>query len=184
MRLFTGLGIPYEVRRNLELLLAHLKPMADIRWSPPENLHITTKFIGHWDAERLEEVKAALSTVKAESPIRISISGLGWFPNSRSPRVFWAGVEAPPALAELAEKTEQALAEIGVPVEKRPFSPHLTLARIPSPGQLQQLKQAVANLPSADFGTFTADRFILYESKLSPQGSRYSALAQFPFNHQ
>jgi len=184
MRLFTGLGIPYEVRRNLELLLAHLKPMADIRWSPPENLHITTKFIGHWDAERLEEVKAALSTVKAESPIRISISGLGWFPNPRSPRVFWAGVQAPSALAELAEKTEQVLAEIGVPVEKRAFSPHLTLARIPSPEKLQKLKEAVANLPSTDFGTFTADRFILYESQLSPKGSRYSALAQFPFNHQ
>ncbi|MBX5495908.1 MAG: RNA 2',3'-cyclic phosphodiesterase [Bryobacteraceae bacterium] len=184
MRLFTGLGIPYEVRRNLELLLAHLKPTADIRWSPPENLHITTKFIGHWNAERLEEVKAALSKVKAESPIQIGISGLGWFPNPRSPRVFWAGVQAPSELAELAEKTEQVLAEIGVPVEKRAFSPHLTLARIPNPEKLQKLKEAVANLPSSDFGTFTADRFILYESQLSPKGSRYSALAQFPFNHR
>ncbi|MDX2151074.1 MAG: RNA 2',3'-cyclic phosphodiesterase [Bryobacteraceae bacterium] len=184
MRLFTGLAIPYEVRRNLELLLQHLKPAADLRWSPLDNLHITTKFIGEWPEERLDEMKRALAAVRVGGPISISIAGLGWFPNPHSPRIFWAGVQAPVDLGDLARQTEQAAAELGVEVENRAFSPHLTLARIDparaSKQELFTLKQAVAELPSTDFGRFEADRFHLYRSQMRGGGSVYSVLESFP----
>ena len=180
MRLFTGIDIPYEERRNLELLVAHLKPKADIQWSPLANLHLTTKFIGEWPDEKVDEVVGALNRVAKPGALNIVVRGLGWFPNPHSPRVFWAGIHAPPELASLAAATENALSEIGVERENRPFSPHLTLARIRGPVPLFNLQKTVAELPSVDFGGWQADRFHLYRSQLQSGGSVYTKLSSFP----
>ena len=180
MRLFTAIDLPPDIVTNLEELLVRLKPSAQINWSPPRNLHITTKFIGEWPEERLEELKAALTSLPSHEPIPISIEKLGFFPNPHSPRVFWAGIHAAAGLASLARDTETALAALGIAKEERPYSPHLTLARIKTPGKQPALLQAVAKLPSLDFGRFTADRFYLYQSKTAPSGSVYTKLAEFP----
>ena len=180
MRLFIGIDLTPEVIANLEDLLQRLKPAAQINWSPPRNLHITTKFIGEWPEERLPELKSALATLPGRQPITIAIEKLGFFPNPHSPRVFWAGVHAGDGLAGLAHDTEQALAPLGVAKEERQYSPHLTLARIKTPGKQPALLQAVARLPSLDFGSFTADRFHLYQSRTAPTGSVYTKLAEFP----
>ena len=180
MRLFTGIDLPAEVVANLESLLVRLKPAASINWSPPENLHVTTKFIGEWPEDRLDEVKAALGVLPARPAIPIAIEKLGFFPNPHSPRVFWAGIHAGEALAQLARETDNALAPLGFAKEQRAFSPHLTLARIKTPGKQPALLQAVAQLPSLEFGAFEADRFFLYRSKTAPSGSVYTKLAEFP----
>jgi len=180
MRLFTGLDLPAEVVRNLDALLAQLRPLAPIKWSPPANLHITTRFIGEWPAERLPDLRAALGGIPRHPPISIHIRKLGFFPNPHSPRTFWAGVEAAPDLAALAAETDHALEPLGLQPEKgRPFSPHLTLARIKGPVDLQALREIVAALPSPDFGGFSADRFFLYHSRPGPAGSVYTKLAEF-----
>ncbi len=181
MRLFTAIDLPPDVSRNLDRLLTRLRPTAHIKWSPLENLHITTKFIGEWPSERLGEIEAALAAVERPEPFSVALRGLGFFPNPHAPRVFWVGVEASPALAELAQRTDLALAELGVPREARPFSPHLTLARIKEPVPLTALRQAIAQLESLEFGAFQADRFILYRSELRPGGSVYTKLTEFPF---
>jgi len=180
MRLFTGLDLAPDVVANLERLLEQLKPAAPIKWSPPRNLHITTKFIGEWPAERLEELKAALRNLAAQAPIAITIAKLGFFPNPHAARVFWAGVQAGEELPALARATDDATAALGVAKESRLYSPHLTLARIANPGRLPGLLSAVAALPSLEFGAFTADRFYLYQSQTSPAGSVYTKLAEFP----
>src|ERR1035441_4957883 len=92
MRLFTGLDLPEDVVANLERLLAKLRPAARIGWSAPANLHITTKFIGEWPDERLEELKQALVSVEARAAIDVAVRKVGFFPNARAPRVFWCGV--------------------------------------------------------------------------------------------
>jgi 2'-5' RNA ligase len=180
MRLFTGIGLPPEVLSSLEHALDELRPTADIRWSPPGNLHITTKFIGEWPEERLEELKSTLHGFPRRSPFQVDMHGLGWYPNPHSPRVLWAAVHAGDPLRDLARDTEQALAGIGVGVEKKAYSPHLTLARIKPPAQLTRLRQAIAALPSDNFGKFEVNRFNLYRSILSPKGSTYSVLGEFP----
>ena len=101
MRLFTGLDLPAEVAGNLERLLERLRPTARIAWSPPANLHITTKFIGEWPEERLGELKDVLAALPPRAPLALHIAKVGFFPNPHSPRVFWCGIEAP-GLAELA----------------------------------------------------------------------------------
>ena len=180
MRLFTGIELPPAVVSNLENLLQRLKPAARINWIPPGNLHITTKFIGEWPGERLAELKAALGGLSAGPPIEIAIAKLGFFPNTHSPRVFWAGIHAGGRLERLAKETEEALAALGIAKEQRAYSPHLTLARIKTPGRQTALLQAVAGLPSADFGSFAAGCFFLYHSRTAPLGSVYTKLAGFP----
>src|SRR5712691_7491908 len=164
MRLFTAIDISEEVKDNLRALLHRLRPAAKLQWSPVENLHVTTKFIGEWPQERLEEMKQTLSRVPTPGAPDIAVRGLGWFPNSKSPRVFWAGVHGAEPLAALAAATELATANAGVPSETRPYSPHLTLARIRDRVPLEALRKAITALGSEDFGSFRASAFFLYLS--------------------
>src|SRR5712691_11630930 len=118
MRLFTGIDLSADVIANLEDLLQRLKPSAQINWSPPKNLHITTKFIGEWPEDRLAELSSALATLPSHAPIPIAVEKLGFFPNPHSPRVFWAGIQASDGLAALARETENALATLGITKEE------------------------------------------------------------------
>jgi len=181
MRLFTGIDLPREVRGNLSRLVDKLRPNApQLKWSPTKNLHITTKFIGEFADARVEELTNVLATLESREAIQISIRGVGWFPNPHNPRVFWAGVHASGALAKLARETEQLLKPLGVAVEERTYSPHLTLARIKPPANLIALRQAIAALPSDEFGEFTAASFHLLLSEPGPDNSIYTSLAEFP----
>lgn len=180
MRLFTGISIAPTVRKNLDKLLQQLRPTAPLRWSRAENLHITTKFIGEWPEEQINEMIDALDEVPPSGKIDLAIRGLGWFPNPHSPRVFWCGIEAPPALAELVATTDKRLVELGIAAETKKFAPHLTLGRVNPGTKLLALQQAVAALPSVEFGAFTATEFHLFLSETGPNGSKYTKLADFP----
>src|SRR5882762_6922446 len=126
MRVFTGIDLSEEVKENLERLLTHLRPFAHLHWSAVYNLHITLKFIGEWPETRLDEVVAALRGVKSRPAIPIAIAGVGWFPNPRNPKVFWAGVEGGSAVAGLARDVEESLAPLNITKETREYMPHLT----------------------------------------------------------
>jgi 2'-5' RNA ligase len=181
MRLFAGLDLPPGTVHSLEELMDRLRPLARIHWSPPANLHITIKFIGEWPEARVDELKTALSAVEPRVPVAIHVHRVGFFPNPHAPRVFWCGIEAP-GLAALAASADRATAALGIPAETRPFSPHLTLARIKERIDLQPLREAIAGLPSLDFGRFEAVSFFLYRSTLRPAGSVYTKLAEFPLS--
>ncbi|HEV2444428.1 MAG TPA: RNA 2',3'-cyclic phosphodiesterase [Candidatus Sulfopaludibacter sp.] len=179
MRLFAALDLPLEILRNLDGLLARLRPTARIHWSPASNLHITTKFIGEWPEEKLDALTAALGGLAARPPLQVHIRQVGFFPNPHSPRNFWCGIGAP-GLAELAADIDRATASLGIESEKRAYSPHLTLARIKERVDLQPLREAIAGEASLDFGRFEAADFFLYRSQLRPAGSVYTKLAEFP----
>jgi 2'-5' RNA ligase len=179
MRLFTAIDLPEDLREGLRSFLKRLKPLAKLSWSRVENLHITTTFIGEWPEERLDEMKRVLAEAPAAGPIAITVRGLGWFPDERRPRVFWAGIHGGEPLTALAQSTEEAVARLGVPKEDRPFSPHLTLARIKHAVPLDALRSALRAFPAGcgfDFGSFQPDSFFLYRST----NGRYTQLARFP----
>ena len=181
MRLFVAIDIPAEIKDALRCFVGRLRPTAKIGWSPIDNLHITIKFIGEWPEPRLDEMKRTLATVPVDGAIDITVKGLGWFPNPRRPRVLWAGVEGGEPLRALARATEQAAARLGVSIEPRDYSPHLTLARIREAVSLERLYQTLESFPAGcgfDFGSFTAGQFFLYLSA----GGKYTQLAEFPLD--
>jgi len=180
VRLFVAIDIPPEVKARLRIFIEGLRPMAKLSWSQVDNLHVTTKFIGEWPQERLEELKETLAQVPKPGSVNLAVRGLGWFPNSRNPRVFWAGIDAGASLETLAGDLDRRLAALGVPVERREFHPHLTLARRRDPVPLEKLREALERQQQGpsypDFGSFQASSFVLYLSA----GGKYTKIEEFP----
>jgi RNA 2',3'-cyclic 3'-phosphodiesterase len=181
MRLFTAIDLPSEVLLRLDRLLIALRPEALINWSPLDNLHITTKFIGQWPESRLEEVHEALSGVAPREAIPIELRDLGWFPNERSPRVLWIGVHGSVALLELVHETEERLGALGIKKEDREFAPHMTLARLKRPVPLYSLRQKVEDMQPAALGHFPVSHFSLFRSDPGSNASIYRKLREYKF---
>ena len=183
MRLFTAIDLPAEMLLRLERLLSALRPEALIKWSPLDNLHITTKFIGEWPEQRLDELHCALAGLTPREPFDLDIRDLGWFPNERSPRVLWAGAHASPALKQLMAETEERLLALGVPKEDKPSNPHLTLARIKNPVPLRNLRKKVDELQPAELGSFSVRHFCLFRSDPGSNASIYRRLRDYQFEN-
>jgi RNA 2',3'-cyclic 3'-phosphodiesterase len=199
MRIFIGIDLDPEIRARIERFLEGVQGFApEARWVRSESLHITLKFIGEQPQEQVEAVTERLREVEG-TKIEIRAAGYGFFPTAKAPRVFWIGIQAGPQLAALAESIDKLTAELGIAHEERPFSPHLTLARAggarssgspkwrtgDAPNQaFAVLEKQLAAMGELDFGAMTASEFILYQSQLSPKGSKYTKLQRFPLRQK
>jgi 2'-5' RNA ligase len=182
MRLFVALEIPSTVRENLAALLKSLRKVSpQTRWVRPENLHVTLKFIGEVQETKLAAIRSALAGARSDQPVTLDFRGLGFFPNEKHPRVFWAGIEASPNLKDLALDIDRATEKLGISREQRPFSPHLTLARFEPPGLPEKLRSAIRENEVRAFGTLRTGQVHLIESKLKSSGAEYTTLESFPF---
>jgi RNA 2',3'-cyclic 3'-phosphodiesterase len=195
MRLFVALDIDDNIRSRIARFVDGVRGFApDARWARPESLHVTLKFIGEQSEEEIQNVKQALETVEAPA-IRMNFRGYGFFPGVRAPRVFWVGIEAGPGLTSLAATVDAKLAALDIPKEDHQYSAHLTLARgaggsgsprhqkSDGPNRsFQRMQEKLVELPALEFGTMTACEFFLYQSQLSPGGSKYTQLARFALN--
>ena len=197
MRLFVALDIDDAIRERLNRFVEGVRNFApDARWVKPESLHVTLKFIGEQPDTAVEKIKQSLAGASSQTS-EIHFRGYGFFPTAKSARVFWIGMETGPQLAALAAAVDENVATLGIPKEDRPFSPHLTLARSAggsgaprwrkgdNPNRaFQYLQEKLAALPSPEFGTMTPREFFLYQSQLSPKGSKYTKLARFELQPQ
>jgi 2'-5' RNA ligase len=186
MRLFVALDLETTIQQRLEQYIRALAPRTPgVRFVRGSNFHVTLKFLG--EVARSEEVCERLRSIRYGS-FDLAVRGVGFFPHERAPRVFWAGIDSD-ALPGLAAAVSEALRPIGFAAEKE-FRPHLTLARNGSgrprpvrgersPAAFQQLARIVTTAPEPEFGTMSARRFFLYESKLLPGGASYSKLESF-----
>jgi 2'-5' RNA ligase len=182
VRLFVALEIPRSVRERLAVLIEELRAIASpAKWVRPENLHVTLKFLGETAPEKLPAVSTALTGVRSPSPVELKFRGLGFFPNEKRPRVFWAGMQASANLVPLAGDLDRILAKLDFPLETRAFTPHLTLARFDPPGISRPLRAAVDGNASREFGVLRTGTFHLIQSKLKPTGAEYTTLQSFPF---
>ena len=182
MRLFVALELPAAVRENLAALLESLRAVSpQTRWVRPENLHVTLKFMGEVPETKLAATRSALAGVRSDQLTTVDFRGLGFFPNEKHPRVFWAGIEASPNLKTLAADIERAMEKLGIPREQRPFSPHLTLARFEPPGLPDKLRFAIQENAAREFGSLRTNQYHLIESKLKPSGAEYTTLESFAF---
>ncbi len=160
---------------RLTQALRFLRPTAKLQWSRDENLHITTKFIGAWAENHVEAVIQALHRVELPAAFDVAVGEIGYFPNANTPRVLMARVAHSQPLNELVSRTEDAMKFLGVAREERPYTPHITLARIRRGTQVQTLREAISQQPK-DFGVFHARQFHLYRS----ENGVYTSLTAFP----
>jgi 2'-5' RNA ligase len=186
MRLFTGLSIPSYICGALDGVLKELRSVVPLRWTPAENLHITSKFVGEWPESRTPELEGALASMDSAGEFEVTVARFGFLPNPHRPKIFFAGVRGEVGLAALAARTDAALAQLGVRTENRPYTPHLTLARIDNARigneDIGALRERIAAMPPErfEFGSFAVREFHLYLSKAGPAGSAYSRLATYP----
>jgi 2'-5' RNA ligase len=180
-RCFLALKVAADtpVRRVLKELSAMGRALKAVE---PHNLHVTLKFFAAAETKLIPEIHAtALAAAARHSRSQATLAGLGAFPNAQRPNVIWAGLEGTGAqtLSALAAELEGPLAAIGFPPEDRPFTPHLTLARVKSrpPGELRELLERHAKTV---FQSAPVDEIELIRSEPGPEGSRYTVLERCP----
>jgi RNA 2',3'-cyclic 3'-phosphodiesterase len=181
LRLFAAVDIPPRAVRAVEEAVApwrELFPRA--KWVPPENWHVTVKFMGRTYPRLVSWVHDALRDAAAGiRPFRVSLRGLGVFPGPSRARVFWVGLaDRDGGLAALARAVEDALSK-EFPPEKRPFSAHLTVARFNPPVPMREQSDALAEA-RVEPSPFRVGSLTLYRSHLGRPSARYEPLERFP----
>jgi len=181
MRLFIAIDLPEEIRAGLAAVQRELLPTTNsARWVAADSIHLTLKFIGEVSDKQIKDIDDALAGITWK-PFQVTVRGVGFFPGTRSPRVFWAGLQAP-TMAGLAEKIDARMEQAGFEKEKRAFRAHVTLARAKDTRLDSALVAAAANFENHEFGSFIVDRCFLYQSELTPSGPIYTKLKEYLLN--
>lgn len=179
MRVFLAIEVPSEVRQRLAEVQERLRNTTrSARWVAAGSIHITLRFIGEISENRREDIDAALTGL-SWLPLSVAVQGVGFFPGTGSPRVFWAGLHCS-TMSGLASEINSRLENAGFDSEKRAFRAHLTLARAKDHRLESGLVKAAEEFAEIEFGKFTVDRFYLYQSTLRAGGSVYTKLKEYP----
>jgi len=182
VRLFTAIELGERVQARAAAVLETLRhraatsaPRAKITWVPADRMHLTLRFIGEVDDAKGEAIVSALRAPLALEPFAVRWAGLGSFPPRGAPRVLWVGVASGrDALVRAESEISTRLAALGIAREDRPYSPHLTMARVREPGGLKTapLFEGV----DGALGETHVDTITLFRSHLSPKGPTYVAI--------
>ena len=183
IRTFVAIDIPSPARKVIAAVQRRFLPL-DLKasWVRPENIHLTLKFLGNINPDRVPEVADALASAASSSqPFTLSLGEPGLFPEKGTPRVLWVGLaDGESRLEKLHKEVDAALHGIGFEYEARPFSPHLTIARIKSLKNVRALKEEVTAENNIEKVSFEVTQIVLIKSQLSPAGSQYTVLEELP----
>ncbi len=187
LRTFIAINVPPAVLDTIARIQNRFKSLGlHASWVKPGNIHLTLKFLGDTDPDRIPGIQITLTeTLASLGRFQVSLDSAGVFPNTNNPRVLWLGLKDREGVLEtLQTGIEKALEQIGFPREQRPFSPHVTLARIKSPRGKRELKSELdaLNRQGITPHPFDVGEIQLYESQLTPKGSIYTVLANFKLN--
>lgn len=179
MRSFIAVEVPAESAALLEAAQDRLRAAdASVKWVKADGFHITLKFLGEVERGRLEETWEAVSrALTGAEGFLMRFRGIGAFPNSRRPRVVWAGVEEGAGeLVELARRAEEACEGCGFERERRAFHAHLTLGRARSTEPDPRLAAVIDELRESELGGFRVERVVLMKSELTRGGANYEVI--------
>jgi RNA 2',3'-cyclic 3'-phosphodiesterase len=182
MRLFVACETPPEIQSALGRVREEFRSTrADVRWEPNEKLHCTLKFLGDVPSPD-PPLSIAREAAGKVAPCEIVYRKAGCFPNLKSPRVVWMGIDDPAGtLTRLANDLDRDFALIGIPPEQRAFHPHITLGRVKS---LVSLNELIDRIERSTFESHTVrvDTIAVIQSTLHPSGSVYKVLERFPLS--
>lgn len=187
LRTFIAINVPPAVLDTIARIQNRFKSLGlHASWVKPGNIHLTLKFLGDTDPDRIPGIQITLTeTLASLARFQLSLDSAGVYPDTNNPRVLWLGLkDREGTLETLQTGIEKALEQIGFPREQRPFSPHVTLARIKSPRGKKELKSELdaLNRQGITPHPFDVGEIQLYESQLTPKGSIYTVLANFKLN--
>jgi 2'-5' RNA ligase len=167
-RLFTGIEIPAEIREEIARLKVPLP--GGSRWTDPDDLHLTLRFVGDIEKPQAREFADNLETIDVDA-FELRLAGLGVF-GGNEPRSIWAGVEASAPLEALARANDRAARSAGLPPDGRQFKPHVTLARVKyaSADEIARVLQRIGAFRSKPF---IVSRFVLFSAKPKTGGGPY-----------
>ncbi|GIW98201.1 MAG: RNA 2',3'-cyclic phosphodiesterase [Pirellulaceae bacterium] len=182
-RLFIGLPVSAPAASQLARLIDRLSTrIPSVRWVPPENLHLTLKFLGDTPLERIPAIHQCMESAAANiGPVAMRIESCGCFPPHGVPRVLWAGVHVEgDGLLTIYQRLDDGLAELGIRPESRSFHPHITLGRTTRAVAREQADLRRV-LQSTNFATHCwAEQIVLYSSSRGQKGVEYTSLATVP----
>ena len=180
LRIFTAICLNESLINKLARLTSELRAtLGTARWVRPENLHVTLLFLGSVDPSSVRDISGGMKRLaNTMAPWRARVRGVGAFPALRSPRVLWAGLEGEPErfkalYAGLADR----LAPFCEKVEKRAYTPHITLARFKGKPEVR-LEEVIGRYSEKEWGELTIGELTLFESRLSPKGAEYAPLCR------
>ena len=182
-RSFFAVELSAEIAVGVRKIQGALKERATgVRWVRPEGIHLTLKFLGEVEPDRIEGiVHKAEEVIQGVNPFSVRIRGGGGFPAAKNPRVIWIGVEDHSGmLKQLQTRIEAGMAELGFTQEKRGFTPHLTVGRLRSGKGSKTVAQAIDAIKTSDLGSMEVREIILFRSLLMPAGAVYTKLHSFP----
>jgi len=185
VRLFVAVELPAGLKQELVELVGRLRlegGQSGVRWTDPQGIHLTLKFLGNVATGRLEEIASVLEgAVRGVAPFRLGVSGLGVFPNPRRVRVAWVGLSGDlDVLGRLQKQVEAALASLGFEAEARGFTPHLTLARVRDqvpPGEREAFGRLILGASFESRQGIEVGAISLMRSQLTRQGAVYSRIS-------
>ena len=171
-RLFIALHLPQTVKSGL-LRLKTTIPTA--RWSDERQFHLTLRFLGDIEDKQVGKIESALAQI-ALPAFEMSLKGVGCFPENinKPTRVLWAGISAPKTLFDLQKQVEIAMIGAGFGEQDKPFSPHITLARLKTDKPLGAVKSFLDANQTYASQLFQVAHFALVESQLHPSGAIYT----------
>ena len=181
-RLFIAVDLPPEARQSLAQVQSRLKSAGAIRWTKPQQIHLTLQFLGDTPATQVEAITHALQRkVSPLPPFPLTLNGVGVFPNLKRPRIVWAGITGEgDALKALHRAVISATQTVGFQAEERPFKPHLTIGRVQKwakPANYAAIRQVIQRSPVTEIAAFPVDHISLIRSQLTPAGPIYTQLA-------
>ena len=186
IRSFLAFELPPIMREGVEGVHRVLQPrIRDVRWVLPGNIHLTVVFLGGVEPDDMEAVRLAAGNVcRQYGPFQVALDGTGTFGGRRRPRVLWAGLSGDlERMAAFRDELQTAMKSFGVNEERRPFKPHLTLARFREyarPGrELQECLEEQAALKSE---AESLNELVLFRSELKPGGAVYTRLDGWPLS--
>jgi len=181
IRSFIAISIPEEIKQKLSEVQARLKKAdAMVKWTRPEGIHITLRFLGNLSVEEIKLAEDALAIVAQRfSRFSIEAKGFGVFPERGRPRVIWVGLtQGVSQLKAIFEELEKELMNKGLGKADRAFSPHLTLGRIKTGKNLNKLLEYLKAEQEVAYGIFQAKTICLFRSQLRPEGAIYTLLRE------
>jgi 2'-5' RNA ligase len=183
VRLFLAINLALDVRRDILDATMPLRDIApELSWLDEPRLHLTLKFLGEQQPERLAAIESTITAVAARHRgLVMTLGGVGAFPNFRRARIVWMGVEQDPRLELLHHDVEVAYEALGFELEGRPFRPHLTLARAKHTLPEEQLRKLARAARRIDYRTECIVQSVdLMQSELLPAGAAYRQLVAAP----